>query len=461
MEATARPLWEGRIEPDGPPAISRFFFVAYAGGAFAGAASVDPRRIADLKPVLMRPVFSEPGARAFVRQASLFGRSVGGSRSISINVTGLSQESIQTVTAALNDLLQQSFPRNQDNQIRVLPSLNTGTPQIRVTPEPRALAAAGMSLQAFAQAVDIYNDGMRIMQVPIGGELIDLVLSGTKAGALSAADLENLPIVTPRGDIMSVSQLASISFVSAPQEIRRLGGTQVMSVQLRPDEAIPLEAAVRTINQDILPQLETLIKDNNVRIDVSGAASELTRTWRAMQNNVLAAIAVIFLLMVVLLRSFTLPAIILLVIPVAGAGGIAGLAVLNLFVRQSLDMLTMLGFVILTGVVVNNAILMIEQTSLHIHEDRMAVNEAILEATRNRIRPIFMSTLTSLFGLIPLVIFPGAGSELYRGIGTVVFGGLALSTVATLFMIPPLLAAASGPLARASQTAVLNIEEAD
>ena len=116
-----------------------------------------------------------------------------------------------------------------------------------------------------------------------------------------------------------------------------------------------------------------------------------------------------------------------------------GLFIINLFLRQSLDMLTMLGFVILTGIVVNNAILMVEQTVLEIKESGRTVEEAIIEATRNRIRPIFMSTLTSLFGLVPLVIFPGAGSELYRGIGTVVFGGLALSTIATLFIVPPLL----------------------
>ena len=161
-----------------------------------------------------------------------------------------------------------------------------------------------------------------------------------------------------------------------------------------------------------------------------------------MQGNVMTAVFVIFLLLVILLRSFVLPFIILLAIPVAGAGGIAGLAVLNIFIQQQLDMLTMLGFVILTGVVVNNAILMIEQTMLHLRDEGLSTNQAIVEATRNRIRPIFMSTLTSLFGLVPLVIFAGAGSELYRGIGVVVFGGLGLSMLATLIIVPPLLAIA-------------------
>ena len=124
------------------------------------------------------------------------------------------------------------------------------------------------------------------------------------------------------------------------------------------------------------------------------------------------------------------------------AGGIGGLAFLNVFIQQPLDMLTMLGFVILTGVVVNNAILMIEQAMLHIREENMDISEAVIEATRNRVRPIFMSTLTSLFGLVPLVIFPGAGAELYRGLGVVVFGGLGLSTLATLIIVPPLLAMA-------------------
>ena len=112
-----------------------------------------------------------------------------------------------------------------------------------------------------------------------------------------------------------------------------------------------------------------------------------------------------------------------------------GLAVLNMFVNQSLDMLTMMGFIILVGIVVNNAILLVHQTLFHIREEGKPANEAIEEATRNRIRPIFMSTLTSVFGMLPLVIFPGAGSELYRGLGSVVLGGLSLSDLLYFFQI--------------------------
>jgi len=455
MEQSAKPLWQGQTEQGGPPAISRFFFVAYAGGAFAGAAAEDPARVGELKRVLSRPVFSEPGASAFVRQASLFGRSVGGSRSIRIDITGPDLDIITPVARRLNGELSRAFPRSAGNQVRTIPNLSSGTAQIQISPDPVALSAAGLTARQFAEAVDVLNDGLPVLQIPYDGNLIDIVLSGQQAGDHKLSDLGGLPVVGVGGEIYRVDQLARLEIISAPQEIRRIGGQQALSIQLRPHEGLPLEAAIAKVENEVLPALSDEGADPRVQINVKGAASELARTWTAMQLNVMTAIGVIFLLMVVLLRSFILPAIILLVIPVASAGGIGGLAVLNLFLRQPLDMLTMLGFVILTGIVVNNAILMIEQTVLHIKEDKMTAPDAIIEATRNRIRPIFMSTLTSLFGLIPLVVFPGAGSELYRGIGTVVFGGLALSTVATLLIVPPLLSLARHSLnasARQSST---------
>ena len=449
MEKAARPLWSG--EDTKGPAIERFFFVAYSGGAFAGASAVDPERVRDLRMVLMRPIFAEPGARAFVQQASLFGRSVGGSRVVSVDVVGPAAEDVLPVAIQVNDALSQRFPRRNGNQIRTLPGLDSGAPQIRITPDLSALARAGVSVSEFAGAIDVFNDGANVIQVPIDGQLIDMVVSGVNAENLTASQLQDIPVITRGGNVLRVGQLGVVEVISAPEQIRRLGGQQAVSIQLRPLETLPLEDVVAVIDNDILPEIRDAAAGRGVSIKLEGAASALAETWEAMKSNVLTAILIIFLLLVILLRNFILPMIIIMAIPVSVAGGIAGLALLNIFIRQPLDMLTMLGFVILTGVVVNNAILMIEQTTLHIREENMGANDAIIEATRNRIRPIFMSTLTSLFGLVPLVIFPGAGSELYRGIGVVVFGGLALSTLATLIIVPPLLSAAlNSGLARSS-----------
>ena len=107
-------------------------------------------------------------------------------------------------------------------------------------------------------------------------------------------------------------------------------------------------------------------------------------------------------------------------------------------VFQALDVLTMLGFVILVGTVVNNPILIVHQSLNHIRDDGMSQRDAILESVRTRIKPIFMSTITSVLGLVPLVLFPGAGSELYRGLGAVFLGGLLVSTVFTLILVPTL-----------------------
>ncbi len=270
------------------------------------------------------------------------------------------------------------------------------------------------------------------------GDLLDLQIIGEQAGELTIDQLQAMPIVTKDGSIVQLSQLAKVAFTTAPEEIQRLGGRLVMSIIIRPTETLSLEDSIQIIEADIIPAMQPLQNDST-NINISGAASELVQTWQAMQTNVVLAIFMIYLVMAILLRSFVMPMIILMVVPVSAIGGLIGLAFLNLFISQPLDMLTMLGFIILTGIVVNNAILMVEQTSLHYHEDKMPIEDAILEATQNRIRPIFMSTMTSLFGLLPLVIFPGAGSELYRGIGVVVFGGLSLSTITTLFYVPILL----------------------
>ena len=140
-----------------------------------------------------------------------------------------------------------------------------------------------------------------------------------------------------------------------------------------------------------------------------------------------------------LLQHWGFPLIIILSVPMAAVGGVFGLWFLNHFVVQPLDVLTMLGFIILIGVVVNNAILIVYQSLKNIREKHMDSEEAILESVRIRIRPIFMSTFTSLFGLMPLVLIPGAGTEIYRGIGIVILFGLFFSTFFTLVLIPCLL----------------------
>jgi HAE1 family hydrophobic/amphiphilic exporter-1 len=207
-----------------------------------------------------------------------------------------------------------------------------------------------------------------------------------------------------------------------------------------------LEEAIDILNSEVIQPLHEEGIPQGIKLRLSGTAEKLDQTWDAMLINLLLALAIVYLVMAILFESFVYPLIILLSVPVAAAGGVAGLAVLNRYTVQPLDMLTLLGFVILIGIVVNNAILLVHQALHNFREEHMAAADAIVTATRNRIRPIFMSTLTSVFGMLPLVLFPGAGSELYRGLGSVVVGGLALSALLTLLIVPPLLALVVAPL---------------
>ena len=442
MEKAAKPLWEAKSDgPYGKPKIDRFFFVAYSGGAFAGAATEDPKRVKEILPVLTKPIRSQPGARAFAQQASLFGRSVGGARVIKLEITGPSLDLIQPTAQKVMRNVRKEFPPSEGHQVRSVPQMGAGSPQVMINPIPEKLANIGMSAREFAQSLDVFNDGVRVTEIPFEGRLIDLVLTSDKANVSKIDNLKDLPLITKTGELVRLSQVAEIKIIGVPQQIKRLSGRRVITLQLRPHESISLEDAVLKLQDLVVNPIEKDIPDG-VSINLSGAASELERTWVAMKNNVMIALFVIFLLLAILMKSFVLPIVIMVTVPIAGAGGILALVILNKFQPQPLDMLTMLGFIILAGIVVNNSILMVEQTLWHIRNEGIKISEAITEATRNRIRPIFMSTLTSLFGLIPLVVFPGSGSELYRGIGTVVFGGLATSAILTLLMVPPLLAVA-------------------
>ena len=193
------------------------------------------------------------------------------------------------------------------------------------------------------------------------------------------------------------------------------------------------------IERDVVgPLLASGALDGGYQINLAGTADKLRDTWLSLRFNVFIALLITYLLMAALFESWLYPFVIMLSVPLGAVGGILGLTVLNIFYVQPLDVLTMLGFVILIGTVVNNPILIVHQSLNLIRDDGLTPDEAILASVRTRVRPIFMTTTTTVLGLLPLVLFPGAGSELYRGLGSVVLGGLTVSTIFTLILVPTL-----------------------
>ncbi len=253
-------------------------------------------------------------------------------------------------------------------------------------------------------------------------------------------DLEDLLIQTPGGKRVTLGSVADIRLVTGPQQINHMERERSIIVRVIPPERIPLETALDEIEERIVKRLKSSGDLGQLyEIRLSGTADKLSVTRRALQWNFLIAVIITYLLMASLFESFLYPLVIMFSVPLAGAGGFFGLWLLNaLVVTQALDVLTMLGFILLVGIVVNNAILIVHQSLNYMRDEKMDPREAIYEAVRNRVRPIFMSVSTSVFGMLPLVLFPGAGSELYRGLGSVVVGGLITSTVFTLLLVPTL-----------------------
>ena len=169
---------------------------------------------------------------------------------------------------------------------------------------------------------------------------------------------------------------------------------------------------------------------------ILGSAGRLAAAQSQFAGILLIALVISFLLLAGLFEDFLAPVAVMVAIPLAAAGGVLALRLAESFgVSIPLDLMSALGFLILIGVVVNNAILIVDGAIARIGQGA-ELDVAVSEAVRARIRPIFMSTLTSLAGLAPMVLGSGAGSELYRGVGTIVLGGLALSTVLSLFVVP-------------------------
>ena len=445
VEEALQPRWEaepGSAEADSlGPLVSHMFFVARTSGAFMGARARDADQVKPLIPIIQQPLFAVPGMIALVRQSGIFSRG-GRGRAIDLEITGPDMNRLIALGGRIFAQVTQVVPGAQS---RPIPSLDLGNPEVRIVPDRVRAAELGLTASEIGVTVNALMDGARIDGYQYQGEEIDLSLRGDDDW-FRTQDIGALPLFTPRGQLVPLRAVADVSVTSGPQQVNHIERSRAITIQIVPPETTPLESALDSIQAHIIqPLLQSGELAPPYALNLSGTADDLAKTRRALQWNFLLALVITYLLMASLFESFLYPFVIMISVPPATAGGILGLAAVNaLIAYQPLDILTMLGFVILIGVVVNAAILIVHQTLNVLREEGDTIDrrEAIRRAVESRVRPIFMSTITSAFGMLPLVLFPGAGSELYRGLGSVVIGGLLVSTVFTLFLVPTFLSLA-------------------
>ena len=423
---------------DGYPAIERLFYVAAGDFMIFGVIARDDSRIKELKPLLIPIVNSFPGLFGITKQAGVFEQGIGKGRTIDIDISGEKLEDITRVGATLFGALKKAVPTMQ---IRPIPSIELLYPEVLLKPNHDQLQRLGMDSFSLGIIADVLLQGRKIGEFKSDGvKKIDLILKADQNHINSPEELYYSLVATPSGNLVGFNTLAELEQTTGISEIRHFNGKRTITLEVTPPQEMTLQEGMELFQQDIFPQLEQEGKLKNVNLSLSGTTDKLTETIDSMYLNIGLAIIITYLLMSALFANFIYPLIILFTLPLAAAGGFIGLALTNRFLaHQPLDVLTMLGFVILIGIVVNNAILIVHQTLNLIRNDGYEHKKAILESTRSRLRPIFMSSLTSLFGMLPLLLSPGPGSEFYRGLGSVITGGLAFSTLFTLFVIPSLL----------------------
>jgi HAE1 family hydrophobic/amphiphilic exporter-1 len=387
----------------------------------------------------MRTIQQIPGMFGISMQAGIFQTSLGRGRTIEVDISADDLNRAVQIGGMMFGSISQEIP---GSQIRPVPSLELLFPEVRLIPRRDRVKASGMSAGELGIALDVLMDGRNIGDFKQEGEKkIDMVLKASEEHISTPEDLYQSMITTRGGKIVPVSSLTSLQRTSGITEIRHLERKRTITLQVTPPETVALQEAMEIIDSKVIDVMAKQQMLEGADVGQSGVADKLTETREALQWNFLLAAVIAYLLMAALFGNFIYPLIIMFTVPLAGAGGIMGLKLVNLLSDrpQPFDILTMLGFVILIGVVVNNAILIVHQSLNNIRYHGMNHTEAVLESTRTRLRPIYMSASTSIFGMLPLVVAPGPGSELYRGLGSVILGGLALSTVFTIFVIPALL----------------------
>jgi multidrug efflux pump subunit AcrB len=393
----------------------------------------DPDRIEEMIGIMRDEVLIElPDTQAFVQRSSLLNFGFDGGRAINIDLQGPDIGVLSSLAMQAMPMISEAVP---GAQVRPIPGLNVAEPELQLVPNDRRITAAGLDRAGVATIVRAVTSGAFVGEYFDGNDRMDVILKGPEWSSPEA--LASIPVATPLAGLQSLGELADIRRTVGPTQLLRVDGQRTLTLSVTPPPDMTVQEALATLRDDVGPQLAAMMPDG-VSLQYRGTADRLEQAFAKMGVNLAIAAVVLFLILAAMFRSVVDASIVMLSMPLAVAGGVLGLRLLNTITIQAMDLLTMIGFLILLGLVVNNAILLVMQTRTGIRGglDRSA---AVAEAVRLRARPIYMSTLTSIFGMLPLVLIPGTGSQIYRGLAVVIVGGMLVSAIFTLILMPSIL----------------------
>ncbi len=420
------------VDGDKQPQVRNYFLGLFGQGAFLGVRAINADEVDRLLEIVNGEVLKDlPDTFGFARRASIF-RGIGGARQINVDLQGVDFEKILDVGKAAFGKIQQLIPKAQ---VRPSPSLEYGEPELRLKPNDRALAEAGWNRGQLSSIIRSLGNGNFVGEYFNGTRRYNVVLRNDDW--LTPEQFKDVPLYTASGEILALGDLTSIERTAGPSQIARLDRLRTLTLQVTLPDDVPLEAGMNLLQKELTPMLNEMMPENSM-INYRGTAESLTIALKSLTNSFLLAIIILYLLISAMFQSFKDSLLVIATIPMATVGGILAIRLMDMVVGQQMDLLTMIGFIILLGLVVNNAILLVDRARMA-RADGMSREAAVKNAVLLRIRPILMSTLTSIFGMLPLLLIPGSGTELYRGLAAVIVGGMFLSTLFTLILLPSLL----------------------
>ncbi|MGH8442589.1 MAG: efflux RND transporter permease subunit [Nevskiaceae bacterium] len=425
-----RPHLEGKAEPG----IKYYNFSAWGGGGGVVVAyAADPRKTKDVVELLKSKILADlPDVKAFASQGSLLNVDGNNSREIQLHLQGPDLPALMKTARVAMAEIPKAIP---DTSPQPFPSLEMDQPELQLVPDEWRISRAGMDRSSVASALRAFTGGLWAGEYFDGNERLNIIIKGNEWR--SEQELAELPLVTPGAGVQTIGELASIRQTVGPSQLLRVGGKRTVSVSFEPPADMSLDEALTLLRNKVEPPVRAAMPAS-AQLTYAGTANELHQALAAMAQNFALALLILFALMAALFRSVWDSFLVMLVLPVSTAGGIAALQLIDQVKNQNLDLLTMIGFIILLGLVVNAAILLVDQTRAR---ERSGVprREAVRQALETRARPIVMSTLTAVLGMVPLIFLPGLGAEIYRGLAAVVAGGMVIGTAFTWFLMPSLL----------------------
>jgi multidrug efflux pump subunit AcrB len=423
-----KPYMDGTKQPQ----LKNWYVIIYPGGGNLGARVVDESRIGELERVVREEItVGFPDTRVFTEEGNLFGGFGGSARAVSIHLQGEDAAELYRVADAGRRLLETKFP---GANVQAFPPTDAAQLELRAVPDDRRIAEAGWDRVALGDIVRTLGDGAWLGEYFDGERRVPVILRAS-AGQ-TPEELAQTPIVAPDGKVVTVGEMVHLETALGPAQIRRLDHRRTVTLTMDPPATLALETALATIEREVLPTLRSEFPDGTIRL--AGSADRLGRIVGTIGNNFLLALFVLGLLMAAMFKSLRYALIVVLTVPLALIGGMLGLRVLGLFAFQPLDLLSMIGFIMMVGVVVNHAILLVDLTR-HAQAHGAALSEAIRMSLNQRLRAILASTLTGALGALPMAVNPGPGSVIYRGLAAVNVGGVVISLIFSLLLMPSLM----------------------